>query len=159
ESELDLGIQPILDFSSPFAPPSARIFISDSLENGAGYSTHLGEPGRFESLLHFVLGEDGTPPDDSFFAPLVGHESHCASSCHRCLREFGNMPYHPILDWRLGLDMVRLALDEATDIDLNSTWWSPLIARTAGPYFNGLSLTPATFGGLHAGVSAFSGEA
>src|SRR5262249_50049197 len=27
ESELDLGIQPIMDFSSPFAPPSARVFL------------------------------------------------------------------------------------------------------------------------------------
>jgi DEAD/DEAH box helicase domain-containing protein len=36
ESELDLGIQPVMD---PNRPPSARIFISDTLENGAGYST------------------------------------------------------------------------------------------------------------------------
>lgn len=57
ESELDLGIQPIPDLSTPFAPPTARIFISDSLENGAGYSTFLGDPTRFEELLRFVLGQ------------------------------------------------------------------------------------------------------
>src|SRR5262249_607927 len=56
ESELDVGIQPVMDMRIPFAPPSARIFVSDSLENGAGYSTHLGSPIEFEKLLEFMLG-------------------------------------------------------------------------------------------------------
>ena len=51
EDELNLGIEPILDFRVPFAPPSARLFLSDSLDNGAGYCTHLGDPKRFEELL------------------------------------------------------------------------------------------------------------
>jgi hypothetical protein len=42
ESKLDLGIQPVMDFSSPFAPPSARVFLSDALENGAGYCSASG---------------------------------------------------------------------------------------------------------------------
>ena len=124
ESELDLGIQPFPDLSTPFAPPTARIFISDSLENGAGYSTFFGDPIRFEELLRFVLGEAppswtrSTPPD-SFNSPLVTppHSQNCVSSCHRCLREFGNMAYHPILDWRMGLDMALLALDSDAHID------------------------------------------
>lgn len=153
ESELDLGLQPIMDFSSPFAPPSARVFLSDALENGAGYCTHLGESGRFEALLEFIVGA-GTPPDDSFWRPLVDtpHEEECASSCHRCLREFGNMAYHPLLDWRTGLDMTRLALDPHAQIDLRYGYWATLVARTAVPYFTGLGLTPVQLGGLHAGV-------
>ncbi|TMQ06654.1 MAG: hypothetical protein E6J90_45825 [Deltaproteobacteria bacterium] len=101
ESELDVGIQPVMDMRTPFAPPSARIFVSDSLENGAGYSTHLGTPAEFEKLLRFMLGTGG-PPSLSFYNPLVGrpHEADCSSSCHRCLRDYGNMPYHPLLDWR-----------------------------------------------------------
>jgi hypothetical protein len=153
ESELDLGIQPVMDFSSPFAPPSARVFLSDALENGAGYCTHLGEPGRFEALLEFIVG-GGTPPDDSFWRPLVDapHEEECASSCHRCLREFGNMAYHPLLDWRTGLDMVRLALDPCAQIDLRYPYWATLLNRIAGPYFSGLGLTAGQLGGLDAGI-------
>jgi len=160
ESELDLGIQPVIDLSSPFAPPSARIFLSDSLENGAGYSTYLGDPQRFEDLLLFILGQ-GVPPNDSFYAPLVDsmHETECASSCHRCLREFGNMAYHSLLDWRLGLDMVRLALNANATIDLNYSYWTPLVSRIAGPYFTGLNLTPASLDGLQAGISSFTNEA
>jgi DEAD/DEAH box helicase domain-containing protein len=153
ESELDLGIQPVMDFSSPFAPPSARVFLSDALENGAGYCTHLGEPGRFEALLEFIVG-GGTPPDDSFWRPVVDppHEEECASSCHRCLREFGNMAYHPLLDWRTGLDMVRLALDPRAQIDLRHPYWATLLNRIAGPYFSGLGLTAGRLGGLDAGI-------
>jgi len=160
ESELDLGIQPVIDLSTPFAPPSARIFMSDSLENGAGYSTFIGEPQRFEELLLFILGQ-GVPPNETFYAPLVDpiHETECASSCHRCLREFGNMAYHSLLDWRLGLDMVRFALDANAAIDLNYSYWSSLVSRNATPYFTGLGLTPTSIDGLQVGISSFSSEA
>jgi Lhr-like helicase len=160
ESELDLGIQPVIDFSSPFAPPSARIFVSDSLENGAGYSTHLGDPGRFEELLLFMVGQLGSRSRD-FYDPFVlpSHEQECASSCHRCLREYGNMAYHPLLDWRTALDMAWLALDPARPIDLTAPWWQPLVARVAVPYFQGLNLTPTTLGGLPAGTTAVTNEA
>jgi hypothetical protein len=153
ESELDLGLQPVMDFSSPFAPPSARVFISDALENGAGYCTHLGDTRRFESLLEFIAGV-GTPPNESFWRPLVDdpHESECASSCHRCLREFGNMAYHPLLDWRTGLDMARLALDSHAQIDLRHSYWAALLSRMATPYFSGLGFTPTRLGGLDAGT-------
>ena len=166
ESELDLGIQPVSDPSTPFAPPTARIFISDSLENGAGYSTFLGEPARFEELLSFILGQASPSwtrqcPSDSFHRPLVTppHSQDCVSSCHRCLREFGNMAYHPLLDWRLGLDMVQLALDVNAQIDLNSGYWSQLVSRIVGPYFSGLNMSPRTFDTLPGGVDSFSNEA
>ena len=166
ESELDLGIQPLDDPSTPFAPPTARIFISDSLENGAGYSTFLGDAVRFEELLQFLLGQARpswtrkTPPD-SFHRPLVTppHSHACVSSCHRCLREFGNMAYHPILDWRLGLDMVQLALNPKAHINLTTSHWSDLVARIAPQYFEGLNLQSRTFGSLPGGVGDFNNEA
>jgi len=76
EAELDIGIQPIPDLSTPFAPPSPRIFMSDSLENGAGYSTFVGDPDRFEELLRFILGQARPSwakrcPPDSFYGPLI----------------------------------------------------------------------------------------
>lgn len=160
ESELDIGIQPVEDFSTPFAPPTARIFMSDSLENGAGYSSFLGNPSRFEELLLFILGQARPSwtkqiPVESFHAPMIApeHADECSSACHRCLREFGNMAYHPLLDWRLGFDMVRLALDANAAIDLNFDYWSTLVTQTAQPYFEGLNLTHTMFGSLHAGIS------
>jgi len=149
--ELDVGIQPVNDPTTPFAPPSARVFISDSLENGAGYSTYLGQIPEFTYLLEFLAG---VGPDRSFIDPIVTgtHERECQSSCHRCLREFNNMPYHPLLDWRLGLDMARLALDEATPISLEQPLWHSLLAQAAPSYFLNLRLEPTTLGGLAAGL-------
>ncbi|MGE3993575.1 MAG: helicase, partial [Pseudorhodoplanes sp.] len=166
ESELDVGIQPVPDVSTPFAPPSARIFLSDSLENGAGYSTFLGDPNRFEELLRFILGQMSPSwtrqcPVDSFNRPIATppHSQDCRTSCHRCLREFGNMAYHPLLDWRLAFDMVHLALDPGVQIDLATSYWAGLVSRIAGPYFAGLNLTPTTFDTLPGGVDTFSNEA
>lgn len=160
EAELDVGIHPVMDFSSPFAPPSARIFMSDTLENGAGYSTHLGDPERFGTLLRWILGQRAGQADDRFYGPLIKreHEEECASSCHRCLRDFSNMAFHPLLDWRLALDMVRLALDPAASIDFQGAW-APLVQRVVGSYFTGRGLARATFGGLDAGLDATLREA
>jgi len=164
EDELELGVQPVVDFSSPFAPPSARVFISDSLENGAGYSTRLGDPAEFEDLLLFMLGQlTGleTTQSRAFFDPLVGleHERECATSCHRCLREYGNMAYHPLLDWRLALDMARLALDSTAQVDLTYGCWATLTSRAAGQFFQGLNLTQTVLGSLATGVNALTNEA
>jgi Lhr-like helicase len=161
ESELDLGLQPVLDLTTPFAPPSAKIFLSDSLENGAGYSTHLGDPNRFQELLGFILDQPPLPPRDSFYRPLVNesHDEECATSCHRCLREFGNMAYHPLLDWRLGLDMVNLALDPNAQVGFGAPYWTYRLSQAGQSYFNGLGMTTATFAGLPAGINQMNSEA
>jgi Lhr-like helicase len=150
EGELDVGIQPTIDPESPFNQPSARVFISDTLENGAGYSRYLGQPERCERLLEFMLGVN----DDRLYAGLVErrHSGECASSCHRCLREFGNMAYHPLLDWRLALDMARLALSVEAQIDFSAPHWTGFAARTVEAYFQGMRLEPTILGGLRAGI-------
>lgn len=149
ESELDVGIQPTIDLASPFNQPSAKIFMSDSLENGAGYSTYLGNPARLNDLLNFMLG---LANDRTFYdgIALPPHETECDSSCHRCLREFGNMPYHPLLDWRLAFDLARLALDPNAAIDFSPQYWSGYVQRIATAYFAGMGLAATNVGGLPA---------
>ena len=62
------------------------------------------------------------------------------------------MPYHPILDWRLGLDIARLALDPAAPIDLSVSYWQGLDAAVAGPYFAAMpGWQQTTIAGLQAG--------
>ena len=60
--------------------------------------------------------------------------------------------HHPLLDWRTGLDMARLALDVDAQIDLRYPYWSSLVERMAGPYLSGLGLATASLGDLHAGI-------
>ena len=160
ESELDVGIQPLVDVNVPFTPPTARVFISDSLDNGAGYSTHLGAPAEFERLLNFMLGQAGTASDE-FHRPIVDppHEHECSSSCHRCLRDYGNLAYHPLLDWRLAMDMARLALDPSARIDLAEPIWKTLVQSTADAYLQNLNYVPVVLAGLPAGHDPQTDEA
>jgi hypothetical protein len=158
EAELEMGLQPFRDFNVPFEPPSARIFLSDTLENGAGYSSLLGDPDEYERLLHMILGLDR---ERRFHAPLVSddHRQECATSCHRCLREFGNMAYHTILDWRLALDMARLSLDENAPINFNQDYWRDLVDRQGPPSFAAVNLPCEQIGSALMGVDSNLGEA
>jgi len=74
------------------------------------------------------------------------------TSCPDCLRDFSNLPYHSILDWRLGLDLARLALDSAAAIDFTVPYWQGVDSAAAGPYFAARpGWQQVTFAGLQAG--------
>jgi len=130
ERELKVGLKVTQDANGQVI---GQVFLSDSLENGAGYSTYFGDPARAESLLRFIIGAG----DTTFYAPLVApsHADECQTSCPDCLRDFSNLAYHNILDWRLALDLARLALDASAPIDFTVPYWHGVDAALAGPYF------------------------
>jgi Lhr-like helicase len=78
--------------------PTTFAFLADTLENGAGFSTHLGSSEQLPNFLERVAGFLGELED-------VDHASECSSSCYRCLLDYGNMAYHALLDWRLARDL------------------------------------------------------
>jgi hypothetical protein len=147
ERELKVGLRVIQNATGRV---EGQIFISDSLENGAGYSSHLGVPQEAEDLLRFLIGQG----NNSFNAPLVSasHAAACQTSCPDCLRDFSNLAFHNILDWRLGLDLARLALDPNAAIDLNVHYWQSLVNVAAVSYFAAQPQWQLTaFGGIPAG--------
>ncbi len=82
-------------------------FLADSLANGAGYATHLGQdPGQLLEAAQ-ELAED--------YKRHAEQAGGCDSSCYRCLRDHSNAAYHPLLDWRLALDLLRLGTGEEID--------------------------------------------
>jgi DEAD/DEAH box helicase domain-containing protein len=136
---------------------SAQAFLCDKLENGAGYCTRLADPSHFASLL----AQADPALKDSVAAKWLadGHAKDCDTSCNLCLRDFYNMPYHGLLDWRLGLDMARLAATGAVP-DLASPWgtlqnpWARLVDLLSS-ILRRLEYdvdTPRTFGSLPAFV-------
>jgi DEAD/DEAH box helicase domain-containing protein len=129
ERELKVGLRVIQDQGQV----RGEIFLSDSLENGAGYSSYLGTPAEAEDLLRFLIGQG----DPSFNDWLISqtHADSCQTSCPDCLRDFSNLAFHNILDWRLGLDLARLALDPNAPIDFNVGYWQGLAAPKAAAYF------------------------
>ena len=52
------------------------------------------------------------------------------SSCYDCIRDYSNQNVHGLLDWRLGLDIARLAKDSNAKIDFSINYWSYYIFKT-----------------------------
>lgn len=151
EREIKVGLRVVSDSAGGV---TGQVFISDSLENGAGYATLLGDPLETEKLLRYVVGQS----NPTFYHFLVSPQhagpgpNACTTSCPDCLRDFSNLPYHSILDWRLGLDLARLALDSSAPIDFTVSYWQGIDAAAAGPYFAAMPQWQAVrFGGLYAG--------
>ncbi|MDT0484795.1 DEAD/DEAH box helicase [Streptomyces doebereineriae] len=90
----------------------ARVFafLSDTLDNGAGYCTHLAEPVVFNRLMRAT---------DSMLAKFREgrHGLECRGSCYECLRDYTNMAYHPLLDWRLAADLLGIMQGRKLDVD------------------------------------------
>lgn len=130
ERELKIGLRVVRETSGEII---GQIFISDTLENGAGYSSRLGQPAETQNLLEYVSGAN----DQTFYAPLVSaaHANSCQTSCPDCLRDFTNLGFHNILDWRLGLDLSRLALDANAPVGLDVPYWVHLAGAAAQAYF------------------------
>ena len=99
--------------------PAGQAFLSDKLENGAGYCRYLAAGENFARLLRQF--DPGTPGGLASRWLEPAHAEECDASCNRCLRDFGNMPYHGLLDWRLALDMARL-MRGGTSPDLVTPW-------------------------------------
>ncbi|MGQ5649903.1 DEAD/DEAH box helicase [Streptomyces sp. EKR5.2] len=113
--ELLAGIHGSATASSP-----VLAYLADSLENGAGFSTHLGAREHIEDFLDAVEG---------YLAGLgPQHAEECSGSCYRCLRDYSNMRLHPLLDWRLARDLIsvlrgrQLAVDTAAHGTLLERW-------------------------------------
>jgi DEAD/DEAH box helicase domain-containing protein len=77
---------------------TARLFIADAHANGAGYSVQIGQPDEFSKILDEI--------EKSFGEKWLSNEhSACSTSCPDCIRSFNNRHLHPMLDWRLALDL------------------------------------------------------
>jgi DEAD/DEAH box helicase domain-containing protein len=102
--ELEIGLQP-----ARFATTAGslrltrRVFVADQLENGAGYCRLLGEPVRLSRVLDRIVDEFGARFTKD------PHGEDCDSGCPDCLRSYENRRLHPLLDWRLGLDLAEAA--------------------------------------------------
>lgn len=101
QSELQVGLAP----AQRFGLPVGGLFLADSLDNGAGYASAIkADIGTLLSgladFLQSVHSTDGTL---------------CDSSCHLCIRDHLNWPWHALLDWRLAVDLASLLLGNEFD--------------------------------------------
>ena len=102
---------------------AGEIVIADHLPNGAGFADQIHK--EWEKLLALVL--NAKPGDGSFAGALISeqHTKRCDSSCPDCLRQYRNMSYHGLLDWRLGLSLIRILQDSAYSCGLGGDFSQP----------------------------------
>jgi hypothetical protein len=106
--------------------------IADHLVNGAGfcaalgYTADAGTPPLIERLLVSASQEQSEYPLEEL---LRGeHAATCEQSCYRCLLRYRNLPYHGILDWRLGLAFLRALANPNYACGLSGEFEEPALA-------------------------------
>jgi DEAD/DEAH box helicase domain-containing protein len=123
QSELEVGLQPARSGTTV----TARVFLADALDNGAGYALELGDPTTLEHLLESIREEIGGRLRSE------PHGAACTASCPGCLRNYENRFNHWALDWRLGLDVVDLVLG----LDLDHSHWADRTRRLMHSFQSG----------------------
>ena len=86
----------------------AEIILTDELPNGSGFVRYL------YNNFQTILAEAMIPPDPTNYLGKIHaptHQHSCKDACYDCLKVYRNMNYHSLLDWKLGLAMMRVMSD------------------------------------------------
>lgn len=103
-----------------------ELFLSDALENGAGFCDFLFK--KKEEIRARLLDVFVDEKSSSKFKEIL-KEHDCFLSCYDCIKDYSNLFYHQDLNWRLGMDLICLARDEATEINFKLPHWERFFKR------------------------------
>ena len=92
------------------------IYLSDAAPNGAGIVSYLYQQGNLKSII-----EDIVEFRTSFMQSLINdrHRHSCKTACQDCLLTYNNRGFHHVIDWRLGVSLLRLMLNSSFDFGFN----------------------------------------
>ncbi len=130
-----------------------EIVLSDHLPNGAGFVSWIHE--EWPSLLSRMTSV--SEPRGSFIGELTSdqHRIECDSSGYDCLRQYRNMVYHGLLDWRLGLTLIRCLGKSTFTCGLDGEFatpdlqgWTVFAEQLRGSFCGAFGCTPRDFGPL-----------
>ena len=98
-----------------------ELVISDRLANGSGFTDWLAKHWKD------ILKEQILNSKNSFAEAIVDqkHRDKCDSSCYDCLQQYRNMNYHGLLDWRLGLSLLRVLANDNFSCGLDGKFDTP----------------------------------
>jgi Lhr-like helicase len=104
----ELDISNVRTVGLPDQTFAGELIINDHLENGAGFTAWLSEHEHWRRILEIISGPN--PDIDTFIGKLIStaHAQTCTSACYDCLCVYRNMSYHGLLDWRLGISILRV---------------------------------------------------
>ena len=124
-TELQAGVQPYRVQEEV----TGRVFLADTLENGAGYSTHLATEEGAAQVLELLVDDLG----QRFRGPA--HASECDTSCQDCLRGWENRQLHPRLHWRLALDVAEAVSGQILSFEK----WRLLVSKRVEAFLRGFA--------------------
>ena len=108
----------------------AEVFFVERLENGAGYCNYLSGR-KFPDVPLKAIIKPLLPGGD-IYEHLISddHANECTTSCYDCIRDYSNQSVHGLLDWRLGLDIAKLADNDTAMIDFSAVYWEGHLNKT-----------------------------
>ena len=132
---------------------AGEIIINDHLANGAGFTAWIKD--NWANIL--ATATNVNAPRNTFIGALLSddHRKDCDSSGYDCLRNYRNMAFHGLLDWRLGISLLRslqsptfnCALDGDHSLpDLQG--WLDLATTQRDLFCRSFNTTPRDFGPL-----------
>jgi hypothetical protein len=85
-----------------------EVCLADEKINGSGFVADFYN--YFPEYSNRIL-----KGEDMYFKQMLSNEHihDCDSSCYKCLKTYRNMPYHGLLDWRLGIALFRVMVDSS----------------------------------------------
>jgi len=130
-----------------------EIVLSDHLANGAGFVSWVQQ-----NWVDVLAGATSvTVPGNKFIGGLISpeHRNACDSSGYDCLRQYRNMSYHGLLDWRLGLSVLRCLSDPFHTVGLDGDFskpeldgWLGFATERRDTFSNTFGCTPIQLGPL-----------
>lgn len=105
----ELGVATVRQFDGERLP---QIVLFDTLANGAGFSRKIAED--IAPYIEYALA--GRLSDALLSEQHASARIGCPTACPKCISNHTNQAYQPILDWRLGLDYIRILKDKDTDL-------------------------------------------
>ena len=94
------------------------IYLNDTLPNGAGIVSHLTKDGKLEEMIKKIIHFE-----TDFMKSLLKkeHRKVCKTACQDCLLTYNNRGYHHIIDWRMGVGILRLMIHSDFDFGFAET--------------------------------------
>ena len=97
-----------------------EVCLADEKINGSGFVADFYN--HFDEYIKRILNGE-----DAYFKQMLSdeHIQDCDSSCYKCLKTYRNMPYHGLLDWRLGIALFRVMVDSSYKVGADGNFDYP----------------------------------
>jgi DEAD/DEAH box helicase domain-containing protein len=149
----ELDISNVRQVEMPDGTKCAEIVLNDHLANGAGFAAWI------HRNWAQIIGEVATarPGDGTFIGALLDtNHRNCDSACYDCLKQYRNMSYHGLLDWRLGISVLRILHSSDSKVGIDGDFsppeldgWLDSVRALVHNFCSSFQCVPLDFGPLH----------